>query len=258
MAGTRMRCRLYFFIMLLELNLFPSYSILKKERYNMRALFTAIVILEFCACVRSKYYDLRHPIYIETDESFWSGCEADPASEEACHTFRVNRINDGIYDWFRHFDEATRPQAIVVGSKAELPADRINKRVIILRIEAGGCGKGNSACYSSGLFWPTEIVFDDPKFIFSSVIAHEFGHVLGLVEHHDTQDEIYSIMLPVVEDMDYVLPVDIELLCRIHTECPPHEDTWCEGGFYDECLCPSASYEEAKAALEAEELACME
>ena len=51
----------------------------------------------------------------------------------------------------------------------------------------------------------------------------------------------------------YVLPVDITLLCQMHDECPAYNDTWCEGSFYDELRCPSSSFEEGQAALEAYE-----
>ena len=223
----------------------------------MCALFTAVVVLGFCGCAKAPYFDLRHPIYMMTDQSFWSGCETDPIGEKVCRKFRVAQVDAGVDDWFRYFDEATRPQAVIVGSKAELPLDRINKAVIHLKIWAGHCGKGNEACYIWKMNSSPELVFDGSSYIFPSLVAHEFGHALNR-DHDDLPDGIFSIMLPLVLKTDYVLPADIELLCRIHTECPPHEDVWCEGGFYDECLCPSDSYEEAKAALEAETLSCME
>lgn len=221
----------------------------------MRALFTAIVILGICGCAKAPYFDLRHPIYMVTDQSFWSGCETDSIGDEVCRKFRVAQVNAGIDDWFRHFDEAGRPQAVIVGSKAELPQGRVNKQVIYLKIDA--VGSGNSAYYRWKPGSSPVIVFDNPYYISPTIVSHEFGHALGL-DHKDLLDGISSIMLPVVKVTDYVLPADIDLLCRIHAECPLHEDTWCEGGFYDECLCPSNSYDEAKAALEAETLFCME
>ena len=67
------------------------------------------------------YLDLRHPIYMVTDKSFWSGCDKDPAGDKLCRAVRVTQIKEGVNQWFDYFDKADRPEAILVFSEAELP-----------------------------------------------------------------------------------------------------------------------------------------
>ncbi len=220
----------------------------------MRSLFTAIAVLGFCGCASiytAPYMNLRHPIYMVTDPSFLTGCENDPAGYEACRMMRIRQVNNGVNLWFNHFDVATRPKVVIVNSEKELPAKLFNQ-VIYLKVEQGACtenGKEHPACYD----WESNIVFDKPNNITPFLSAHEFGHVLGR-SHRDTPKEIASVMS--YDIPSYVVPVDIDILCSIHSECPPHENTWCEGGFYDECYCPSASYEEGVAKLKAGKLTC--
>ncbi len=215
----------------------------------MRSFFIAITLVVICGCRTSyPYMNLRRPIYMMTDKSLWVGCKKDPTGETACRKFRVSQIQDGVDEWFRHFDEPTRPQVIIVSSKSELPRDLFNA-VIYLRIQLGGCsayydgdGVMPGACYQVKRDSTPEIIFEEPDDVCASLVEHEFGHVLGL-KHMDPKKEIFSIMLPVVLPESYVMPVDVDAVCKLHAECPPHEDTGGECWLYDEDRCPSYSFE---------------
>ncbi len=227
------------------------------------ALICGLLIIFFSSLdytrFASGFINLRWPIYLVTDSSFWSGCESDLAGYEACRAFRIKQINDGVDDWFGHFDEATRPQVVIVYSKADLPSNPINDP-IYLKIKGGYCGMATSteiaaACYYNKFISPPVIVFDLPKNITSSTFAHEFGHALGR-EHEDVPKDNYSIM-SYTHDSGHIIPIDIKIMCKMHSECPPHEDTWCQGSFLDKCRCPSASFEEGQILYEAGQLYCL-
>ncbi len=186
----------------------------------MRSFFIAIVLVVICSCARAPYFDLRHPIYMVADKSFLSGCEKDPAGHEACRAVRVKKIYAGLSQWFDYFDEANRPQAVILSSKKELPSNRANNDVIYLKIEAGFCGNGNAACYaygaSSSSFSSPEIVFEKSSEIAPRMMAHEFGHVLGR-EDNDVPKGTASVMSYKMQ-ID-VSPLDIQMMCRLHREC---------------------------------------
>ena len=175
------------------------------------------------SCAKPPYMDLRHPFYLVTDQSFWSGCDKDPAGVEACHTFRVKQINDGIKQWFEYFDVATRPQAMVFDSEEEAPSGPVNS-IIYLRIQAGFCGKdkigeSNAACYASGLTSKSdgpEIVFEKPLWITPRIMAHEFGHALSR-DDNDVPEGTGSVMSHKIQTN--VLPLDINMMCHLHCEC---------------------------------------
>lgn len=193
------------------------------------------------------YLNLRKPIYLVTDPSFWSACENDPAGYENCRALRIEQVSAGVNDWFKHFDAADRPRVTILYSKADLPSYPSNDP-IYLKIKPGGCRTDGDkfnppACYEHTPFSPLAIIFDSPEEI-EPHFAHEFGHALGR-DHDDMPKGVYSVMSYKL-DSSYVLPVDIQIMCEAHHECPPHEDTWCVGGFWDECRCPSASYEEGE------------
>ena len=80
-------------------------------------LFQARVLLFcfifFAGCYDAPYFDLHQPIYLVTDSSFWAGCEEDAMGYEGCQARRTKWINKGVDQWFSHFDEATRPYAVV-------------------------------------------------------------------------------------------------------------------------------------------------
>lgn len=169
------------------------------------------------------YINLRHPIYLVIDESFWSSCEDDPAGYAACRINRIEQINNGADDWFKHFDEATRPQVVIVYSKADLPSNPTNNP-IYLKIKMGFCGMATktqiaAACYTDMFLSPPAIVFNLPENIISSHFAHELGHALGR-GHTDTSENVYSVMSYTLRS-DHVVPTDIKILCETHPECPP-------------------------------------
>jgi|SRR3989344_7203588 len=190
----------------------------------MRSFLMIIVVLGICSCVSGgPYFNLRHPIYLVPEKSFWSGCEVDPAGKEACQNSRVSQVKAGIRQWFDPFDEAFRPQAFVLYSKEKLPRHRVNE-VIYLKIEAGNCGKDArgkkkaGACYGWDNFLsPLYIVFESSSHITSRVVAHEFGHVLGR-DDNDVPEGTGSIMS--YDTPTNVLLMDIEMMCRKHKECP--------------------------------------
>lgn len=226
-----------------------------------RALITAliaaivlVVILDIGLIAR-KYavsdIDLREPIYLVIDKSFFSGCEYDPEKEEDCRKTRIKAINDGADDWFEHFNPTTRPKVVIVYSKADLPFSPINNPIYV-KLEEKTCGLTSlentaAACYRALKPYTPMIIFNTANDITSGIFAHELGHALGRSgKHNDVPKNVYSVMSYPPLDSNRVLPIDIKILCEMHPECPPHEDTWCEGGFWDKDLCPSSSYEEGE------------
>ena len=190
----------------------------------MRAFLiaTAVIGLGGCEAV-PPYMDLREPIYMVTDSSFWIGCEDDGAGYEACRTLRVQQVENGVNEWFKHFDEATRPQVVIVYSKADLPSNRGNDPIYI-KIKPGYCPVATStpnaaACYS---YQSSTMIFDSSENITPRTSAHEFGHALGRGDN-DVPENVYSVMSS-THDSEQVVPIDIKIMCKMHPECPPHED----------------------------------
>lgn len=206
-------------------------------------------------CDYRPYMDLNKPIYMITDPSLFAGCEESDDGVEACREERLQIVRNGVDDWFDHFNESSRPQVILVASRREVPVDARNTP-IHLRISPGACddscGK-HWACFQYGYNQQPAMVFEDVKYLTPRMAAHEFGHVLG-VDHEDVPEGRNSVMTR--NPSAYVVPLDIDILCQIHDECPPHENTWCEGGFYDPCRCPSASFEDGEAMRAAGEIVC--
>lgn len=187
----------------------------------MRALFMAIVLCITCSCAgKYPYIDLRHPIYMVTDKSFWAGCEEDPAGYESCRNDRITKIRVGANQWFNYFDSAARPRVVIVRTKEELPPHRVNK-VIYLKIDKDLCGMATrtiiaAACYD---WWDSsalKIVFRDESFIISRLAAHELGHALGR-DDNDVPIGTGSVMS--YTNPTKVLLSDIKMMCRLHREC---------------------------------------
>jgi hypothetical protein len=190
------------------------------------ALVAGLIIIFFGSidytCCKSSFINLREPIYLVADPSFWSDCKNHPDGENACRKLRVEQIKNGINEWLYYFDEFNRPQLIIAYSSGELPAHMVNTP-IQLKIEKDYCGKTDEgepypACYKDSLGSSPAIVFDLPEEI-APHIAHEFGHALGR-SHNDMPEDAYSIMSYVLEAF-HVLPLDIKIMCKTHTECPP-------------------------------------
>lgn len=182
------------------------------------------------------YLNLREPIYFVVDPSFSTGCDGDT---DVCVKKRLDVFRAGLDDWFKHFPKRFRPKTIIVFSPEEMPLRAVNFP-ISLQIKENGCVLGVPptkyfGCYLTDSGSP-RIIFNDPGQITTPTSAHEFGHALGL-NHRDT----YSIMS--WGKGNKVLPIDMNDLCNLHQECPPHDETWCEGTFYDSCRCPSESFE---------------
>ncbi len=217
---------------------------------GQRISFFFIFFLWLGGCIPKQHIDLRRPIYLITDPSLFSGCKKDIKGPAICKEWRLYQIRKGVNNWFKHFDEPMRPRVFIVPSHDDVPVDATNT-VIHLQISKDYCESFNAAaCYHYKYRNESLIVFVSWKDITARVFAHELGHAFGR-EHDDTPEEIGSVMSYSVPT--YVLPVDITLLCQMHDECPAYNDVWCEGSFYDELRCPSSSFEEGQAALEAYE-----
>lgn len=164
------------------------------------------------------YLDLRHPIYMLAGKSLWLGCEKDAIGYEPCRAFRLKQINEGVDQWLDYFDKADRPRAAIIFSEDELPSN-LENRVILLGIDPGGeCGKhklgeGYIACYRHRI---PEIVFHSSSHITPRIMAHEFGHALGR-DDNDVPEGTGSVMS--YNKPTKVLPIDIEMMCRLHSEC---------------------------------------
>lgn len=191
--------------------------------------------------VARPFIDLRHPVYLITDKSFFLDCEKESAlicvndlacALADCQKRRVDEVKKGIDDWFKHFAEPTRPRAFVFASRDDVPKGEKNSP-IYLRIVYGICddrnGGKSAACYSSkDGSDPAIIYFDEPGTVYALIMAHEFGHALGY-NHRDVpktrQGLVESIMTP-VPTAETVLPWDLAVVCKIHAECPPHQENW--------------------------------
>lgn len=198
----------------------------EKMRCYTRSFLIILAILGICSCASGPYFNLRHPVYMVAEKSFWSGCEADPVGKEVCRESRILQVKNGMKQWLDPFDEAFRPQVFVLYSKDTLPWYTVNE-VIYLKIEVGNCGKDANgkkkagACYG----WdyplsPLYIVFESSSHITSQVVAHEFGHALGR-DDNDIPEGTGSVMSYKMPTK--VLPRDIEMMCRLHPECPPRK-----------------------------------
>lgn len=214
-----------------------------------------ICLLGLVGCDYRPYLDLNEPIYLVTEPSFFAGCEEAAEGQYICQEQRIDEVRKGTEGWFGHFAEPTRPQVVFVASRDAVPVGAQNTP-IHLRISSGFCDDSNGkheACFPYGPNKEPAIVFEDKKYIGPMLAAHEFGHALG-IDHEDVPEGRNSVMTSTISA--YVVPLDIEILCQIHGECPPHENTWCEGSFYDPCRCPSSSFEEGEAKRAAGEIVC--
>jgi len=160
--------------------------------------------------------DLRHPVYMVTDDSFWSGCEDYAFGYEACRESRERQIYAGVHQWFHYFDATNRPRVVIVHTVDELPLYMFND-VIHLQIQKGACGgKGFAACYNWEPFSYPKIVFESSNQIIPRIVAHEFGHTLDR-DDNDVPAGTDSVMS--YEHPTFVLPLDVKMMCRLHHEC---------------------------------------
>jgi hypothetical protein len=184
----------------------------------MRSFLIVIVFLLGCNSSKSPHFNLRHPIYMLADKSLWSGCDQDPAGYEVCHGLRVQEINSGIEQWYGWLDSDFYPPPIIVYSKEKVPVGQVND-LVVLRLERGFCGVGKAACFayrSASSSSSPEIVFENPSWITSNIMAHECGHVLGR-DDNDLPAAIGSVMS--YDARTDVTPLDVKMVCDLHPEC---------------------------------------
>ncbi len=192
----------------------------------MRILFIAVALALACGCVKAPYYDLRQPIYMVTDNSLWVDCDKDKSvPEKDCRQYRIDQIEAGVSQWFSSFDENNRPRVVVVASEKDIPPHQVN-RVIHLGVSDTFCGdvskhKPAAACYNWVQHWWSwqiyvRIVFKTDKEIMPRVMAHEFGHGLGLDDNYApaAYGSVMSYTLPTP-----VTQFDIKMMCKLHHEC---------------------------------------
>lgn len=209
---------------------------MRKKALFFFFLFVSPLIFSSDSHVRPPLIDLRFPVYLITERSFFLDCDKesalicvnDPACAlAACRKRRIDEVKNGIDDWFKHFAEPTRPRAFIVASRDEIPLGAKNPP-IYLRVRSNDCnnrdGTKNSACYfKKDGSEPAAIVFDEPCHIGAQLSAHEFGHALGR-DDNDVPTCIGSVMSYTISTD--VLPVDMEKMCALHPECPPREENW--------------------------------
>ncbi len=204
---------------------------------------------------KTNYQNLHEIIYLMLDPSLWVDCDKNPATSRSCRQDRELIIVAGTTEWFKHFPETYRPRAKIVFSLDEVPADAVNRPIHVI-MDTNGCNLADNeqhpACFSLDSGYP-KIVFAESGAFTIPTAAHEFGHSLGL--NHPGNESTFSIMSPHGRG-NMVLPIDMVTLCALHSECPPHDETWCEGTFYNECRCPSESFEDSETKHKTEKLIC--
>lgn len=195
----------------------------------MRILFFAVVVaLEIGSCVHQKktthaplnnaLFDLSESVYLVPDSSFFSGCDEDPAGEKICHDLRIGQIGYGIKKWTRYFDQDSKLELVILGSEADLPAQRKN-RFVYLKLAPGlwECA-GHPACYyNTGMDHKSGpvISFDGFANITCGYAEHEIGHVFGR-DDNDVPAGVRSVM-SYAFPAD-VTPLDFQILLAMHPE----------------------------------------
>jgi hypothetical protein len=208
----------------------------------MRAILMLAVALGIFGCEQPAF-DLREPIYLVAEDSFWQGCDDDPAGYEACAASRVAIIYESVDMWFRHWSAENRPLGILISKGQDVPGQN---EPVYLKIDWSECrsrpGAITASCFSWGPSDPVKIIFKEPKYITLNIMTHEFGHVLGL-DDNTAPDGKISIMSYGIWEV-CVVPLDIEMVCELHREVKCPELMWCEGAFAYKYHCPSVSPEE--------------
>lgn len=189
----------------------------------MRSFLIAIAFIIISGCKSGPYYNLRKPIYLVTEQSFWFGCEEDPRGYEGCQKYRLQQVGSGIEQWFGPLYNTLHPIYFIVDSRSKAPHNLVNE-TIYLKIEKGNCGKDAygkreaGACYGRDHWYSRRlyIVFENPNQITARVMAHEFGHTLGR-DDNDVPKGTGSVMS--YDTPTDVLLMDIEKMCKLHYEC---------------------------------------
>ena len=191
----------------------------------MRVLFISMVaVMSLVGCDSFPYMNLEEPICLVATESFFVGCDKDPAMEVECRESRLEVVRSGTAEWFDFFQEETRPSVLIVESEDELPSGLVNT-LVYLRVDKDLCEAPNAlACYHKDLCADPDIVFVTEERIRNIVLAHEFGHVLGL-DHYDGLEGMPSIM-SAGNKAQHVQSDDIDRVCEIHAECPARDLLW--------------------------------
>lgn len=204
---------------------------------------------------QANYQNLRGPIYLVLEPSLFKDCDKNPATASTCRQGREFIFEAGINDWFKHFAESDRPEAKIVYSPEEVPANSVN-RPIHVSMDENGCHledkEQHPACFYSDSQYPKIVLTESAAFTIPTA-SHEIGHAFGL--NHPEDEKTYSIMSPHGKG-NRVLPIDMVTLCALHNECPPHDETWCKGAFYDKCRCPSESFADSEVRLKKLTLVC--
>ena len=165
-------------------------------------------------CGNLSYINLREPIYLFPQKSFWAGCEYSPFGYKLCQSRRINQVYNGINEWFQYFDKANRPRVIMVFSVGSIPFNVKNKP-IYLRIGESKCSGEAAACYHYRWWKELEIIFTSAQYI-DTTMSHEFGHVLGR-DDNDVPEGVVSVMS--YNHSSKVTPSDFKMMCALHREC---------------------------------------
>ncbi len=185
--------------------------------------------------------DLREPVYLVPDESFFAGCDSRYSIDEmTCRQSRINTVEVAVESWQKRLPVSSSNISVVVVEDA--PA-LLHNRLVHLSVRANGCSEVHLpatltllACYKRY----GEIVFLSVENITLKVTAHELGHAFGL-DHFGDNIVNSNCQKPIMSEpigSDRVTTVDVNELCRLHPElaCGYREETLYDG-FYHAMEC---------------------